>query len=204
MNIAIIGAGNVGSALGRAWAESGHNITFGVPHPDKPETVELVRAIEAKATTVKEATKNVDVVALAVHPTALHDVMANISDAENKLIIDCTNTMFAKPDGYDTSTEALVAETKSKRVVKCFNTCGANLIGNAQFGDIKAVTYMAGDDAEAKKVVNALAVDAGFEKAVDCGGVENAGLLEQLASVWVGFVRNAGFGRDFAFYALKR
>jgi 8-hydroxy-5-deazaflavin:NADPH oxidoreductase len=33
MNIAIIGAGNVGSTLGKAWAKKGHDILFGVRNP---------------------------------------------------------------------------------------------------------------------------------------------------------------------------
>lgn len=35
MRIAIIGAGNVGSALGRAWLKSGEEVVFGVPNPDR-------------------------------------------------------------------------------------------------------------------------------------------------------------------------
>ena len=41
MNIAIIGAGNVGGTLGTRWAKNGHKVTFGVRKPagaaaDKP------------------------------------------------------------------------------------------------------------------------------------------------------------------------
>ena len=36
MKIALIGAGNVGSALGRLWAAKGHEILFCVPDPDSP------------------------------------------------------------------------------------------------------------------------------------------------------------------------
>jgi predicted dinucleotide-binding enzyme len=33
MTIAIIGAGNVGSALGRGWLGAGEDVVFGVPQP---------------------------------------------------------------------------------------------------------------------------------------------------------------------------
>src|SRR2546428_271301 len=33
MKIAIIGTGNVGTALGRRWAAAGHQVTFGSRHP---------------------------------------------------------------------------------------------------------------------------------------------------------------------------
>jgi hypothetical protein len=37
MKIAIIGAGNVGSALGRAWLGSGEDVIFGAPNPADPK-----------------------------------------------------------------------------------------------------------------------------------------------------------------------
>jgi 8-hydroxy-5-deazaflavin:NADPH oxidoreductase len=41
MKIAILGAGNVGSALGIGWARAGHRILFGVsnPHDTKHQAV---------------------------------------------------------------------------------------------------------------------------------------------------------------------
>jgi len=35
MHIAIIGAGNVGGALGKGWARAGHALTYGVPDPSE-------------------------------------------------------------------------------------------------------------------------------------------------------------------------
>jgi predicted dinucleotide-binding enzyme len=37
MRIAVIGMGNVGSVLGRRWAEIGYEVTFCVRDPDKPK-----------------------------------------------------------------------------------------------------------------------------------------------------------------------
>ena len=37
MNIGIIGAGNVGGALGQSWARAGHKIKFGVRNPGDPK-----------------------------------------------------------------------------------------------------------------------------------------------------------------------
>ena len=38
MNIGIVGAGNIGGTLGRKWAEAGHDVTFGVRHPDEQDS----------------------------------------------------------------------------------------------------------------------------------------------------------------------
>ena len=57
MNIAILGAGRIGGALGKKWAAAGHSIHFGVRDPDKPATRELVQALgkQASAGSVAEA-----------------------------------------------------------------------------------------------------------------------------------------------------
>src|ERR1700757_1400950 len=41
IKIAIIGAGNVGTTLGTAWRNRGHQITFGVRNPDDPKYASL-------------------------------------------------------------------------------------------------------------------------------------------------------------------
>jgi predicted dinucleotide-binding enzyme len=43
MKIAMIGAGNVGSALGRAWLRTGEDVAFGVPDAADPKYAALPR-----------------------------------------------------------------------------------------------------------------------------------------------------------------
>ena len=52
MKIGIIGAGNVGSTLGRRWAEGGHDILYGVRNP-ADEKYESLRG-HAKMVSTKE------------------------------------------------------------------------------------------------------------------------------------------------------
>ena len=49
MKIAIIGAGNVGGALGANWARKGHDIIFGARDPKSEKTQALLRTIGEKA-----------------------------------------------------------------------------------------------------------------------------------------------------------
>lgn len=49
MNIGILGAGNVGGTLARAWARRGHEIVIGVRDPDSPKTRETVEGCGGKA-----------------------------------------------------------------------------------------------------------------------------------------------------------
>src|SRR5438045_3804878 len=44
MRIAIIGAGNVGTALGAGWTKAGHQIIYGVRDPQDEKARELVKS----------------------------------------------------------------------------------------------------------------------------------------------------------------
>ena len=68
MKLAIIGAGNVGGALGTAWAQkAGHDIFFGVRDPQAEKTQALLRAIggQARAGTAAEAAAFADIVVVS-------------------------------------------------------------------------------------------------------------------------------------------
>ena len=60
MKIAIIGAGNVGTTLGRAWQRHGHEIAYGVRQADDGRYSDLGADATDNATAVADA----DVVAL--------------------------------------------------------------------------------------------------------------------------------------------
>ena len=67
MDIAVIGVGNVGRALGRGWAIHGHQVRFGVREPEsvKARAVVAESGPKAEAVGVDEAMTFGDVVVLA-------------------------------------------------------------------------------------------------------------------------------------------
>ena len=67
MKIAIIGAGNVGGALGKGWADKGHSISFGVPEPQSEKMQALLKSIgaNARAGSVQDAAANAEIVVFA-------------------------------------------------------------------------------------------------------------------------------------------
>ena len=203
MNIAIIGAGNVGGALAKAWSGK-HTLYLGVRDPNDPSKQELGKLPNTTLMKNTDAAQRADVVVIAIHPPQLREVCESLGDVSGKIIIDANNSIREKVSSFPDNSAAIAAWTNGAKVVKCFNTAGANIIGHADFGSTKADTYMAGDDANAKEVVNSLAQDAGFARAVDCGKLENAVWLEKLADVWVGLVINTTLGREFAFKLVQR
>jgi hypothetical protein len=62
--------------------------------------------------------------------------------------------------------------------------------------------FLAGDDAEAKKLVSDVASAAGF-RPVDAGPLRNAPLLENLGILWIHLATVGGQGRTFTF-AMQR
>src|SRR3954451_15002866 len=133
MKIGIIGAGNVGGTLGRRWAERGHDVLFGVRHPDDDKTRRLVAAVgpRAQAGTVAEAASFGEVVVLATPWPATEAAIRQAGDLTGKALIDCTSPL--KPDlsglevGFNTSgAERVAGWASGAKVVKAFNTTGSN------------------------------------------------------------------------------
>ena len=46
MKISILGAGSVGGTLGKGWANKGHQVFFGVRHPNDEKTQNLIKEIK--------------------------------------------------------------------------------------------------------------------------------------------------------------
>ena len=99
MNIAIIGTGNIGQALGSSMLRAGHEVTFAGRHSDKTRRVASELGAAA-ADTPAEATAAADVVILAVPYTALGQVTGDIAqDAAGKVVVDVTNPIAADFSG---------------------------------------------------------------------------------------------------------
>src|SRR5262249_48772048 len=68
MEIAVIGAGNVGGTLGKRWAKAGHEVAFGARDPADAKVSALVRESgpSARAASVPEAVRQAAVGVLTV------------------------------------------------------------------------------------------------------------------------------------------
>lgn len=210
MKIAIIGAGNVGSTLGKAWARKGHAICFGVRLPQDDKTRQLVQSIggQVQAGTVAEAAAFGEVVVLATPWQGTEAAIREAGDLRGKIVIDCTNPL--KPDvsglelGFTSSGAERVAQwAVGAKVYKAFNTTGANNTADPIINGIRTVMFVCGDDETAKPVVMQLVSALGFD-AVDAGKLEQARLLEPWAMLWISLAFRGGLGRDFGFALLRR
>jgi predicted dinucleotide-binding enzyme len=210
MNIGILGAGNVGGALGTAAAGKGHKVCFGVRRPDSPEVKELLRTIgsSASAGSVAEAATFGEAIIIATPWPATAEALRSAGDLTGKVVLDCTNPLKSDLSGLElgttTSAGEKVAEwARGARVVKIFNTTGYNNMMNPSFPVGPATMFYCGDDPGAKAVAAKIAADIGFEP-VDAGPLTNARMLEPLAMLWIWLALFGGMGTDFAFKLIRR
>src|SRR5207253_5540215 len=202
-------AGQVGGTLGRAWAAKGHQVVFGVRDPRAPKVQELVTATggTARAASPPEAAAHGAVVLLATPWAAARAALRAAGDLTGKILVDATNPL--EPDlsglalGRTTSAGEEVARwAPGAKVVKAFNTIGAQHMANPRFGTQSASMLVCGDDGAAKKTVLALAEVLGFDP-VDAGPLRQARLLEPLAMLWISLAYAYGHGADIAFKLLR-
>ena len=217
MKIAIIGAGNVGGALGKAWAKAGHYIIFGVRDPGKGKTQPPIGDISAGAATVMtvpDAARGADIIVLATPWSAVPDAIRAMGDIRGKMLIDCTNPLSLNGDGSlslsvgstTSGAEEVEKLATGAQVVKAFNTYGWENFANSAYpnaADLKPVMFYCGDHDTAKETVAKLAADLGFEP-VDTGGLGMARSLEPLALLWIRLSIRDGRNANFTWARLKR
>jgi NADPH-dependent F420 reductase len=215
MRIAVIGAGNVGGTLGRRWAEAGHEVVFGLRNPERGASAVKGGGVLPSKAIVKspdQAVKDADVVVLATPWNATADAIREVGPLAGKIVLDTTNplTREMKLDvgaNGESAGERVQAMARGAKVVKVFNTTGANNMADPQYGGAATVMFFAGDDPQAKDVARELASALGFE-AIDAGGLAAARQLEHLAMLWISLAYGIGgaqsLGRGFAFRVVRR
>ena len=187
MNIAIIGKGNVGSALEAGLLSKGHD----------------VRAVGRDPDGVREAGAFADLVILAVPFNELDNAVRELgSSVSGKIVVDATNALTPEYDlavGFTTSgAEELQRKLPNSKVVKAFNTAFASTMATGRIGDEQLAGLVAADDADAKNTVLDLVRQLGFDP-IDAGPLASARLLEPLAvlNIKLGFVQGYGPSSGF-------
>lgn len=208
MTISILGAGNVGMALAGAFTRRGETVVLGVPEPAKYAHAVAALGERARLTTTPQAVAAGDVVILAVPHAAVAAIADSVNDWQGKVLVDATNPLAPGLAGLTLGTttsgaEELARRARGARVVKAFNTTGAENMADAAYPGGVPMMPVCGDDAQARQRVMALATLIGFE-AVDMGPLMAARYLEPFAMTWIHLAFRQGFGRRFAFGLLRR
>ncbi len=210
LRVAVIGAGSVGGNLGARLSASGMPVQFGVRAGTDTKALLARCAKDASAAEPAAAAAWGDVVFLALPADAAVDVARSLAkELEGKVVVDCTNPLTWKdgpvwaPPKEGSGAAAVAAAAPGARVVKGFNTFGAEFhLDPEHAGKPAAQVFLAGDDADAKSKVTAVATKGGF-RVVDAGPMRNAAVLENLAILWIHLATVGKQGRAFVFAMQK-
>jgi predicted dinucleotide-binding enzyme len=196
MRIAILGAGNVGGALGAALATAGHSVVFGVRDPQSAKClVALAAARGSTAGLPAVAVADADVVAFTLRPDAIAEMVASLPGLAGRVVIDAMNRVGS--DSARSTSEDLADLLPGARIVKAFNTIGFENLTTARERRVPAAMFVAGDDPDAKRLVMRLVAELGFS-AEDAGPLANAKALEQMVKVWLALTKDHGRTVGFA------
>jgi predicted dinucleotide-binding enzyme len=178
---AIIGFGNIGKALAKAFARKGIDVSVATTRdPESFATAAAAIGPGIIPTTLAEAVK-ADVIFLAVRFESHPDVAKALPTWQGKTIVDVTNAYgvpLEKLGGQPSATVVAQAFIGGK-LVKGFNHLGAAILGQdpAVHGG-RRVVFLASDDDGAAAEIGALAENLGFAP-IKLGGLSEGGLLVQ-------------------------
>jgi predicted dinucleotide-binding enzyme len=181
MSYAIIGFGNIGQALAKAFARNGIEVSVATTR-DPQSFASAAAAIGPQIIPKKLADAvKADIVFLAVRFESHLDVAKVLPTWKGKTIIDVTNAYGVSPEelGGEPSSRVVAQAFTSGRLVKGFNHLGAAVLGQdpaVQGG--RRVVFLASDDDGAAAEIGALAENLGFSP-IKLGGLSEGGLLVQ-------------------------
>ena len=181
MSYAIIGFGNIGKALAKAFARKGIEVSVAAtrdPESFASEAVAIGPKVIAK--TLAEAVK-ADVIFLAVRFESHLDVAKTLPSWRGKTIIDVTNAYGVPPEklGGQPSSKFIAQAFSGAKLVKGFNhLMAATLDQDPAVKGGKRVVFLASDDEDATAQTVTLAETLGFSP-IKLGGLSEGGLLVQ-------------------------
>jgi 8-hydroxy-5-deazaflavin:NADPH oxidoreductase len=209
-NIGILGSGMVATTLAGGFLKNGYKVCLGTGHPEKLNDWKAKAGHNATISSFADAAKFGDLLVLAVNGDAGITVLksAGAGNLGGKTVIDTSNPIEAAPpekgvlrcftDINNSLMEQMQSTFPAVNFVKAFNSIGAPLMINPDFGGVKPTMFICGNNAGAKKEVTEINTMFGFETE-DMGPVEAARAIEPLCMLWciTGFATNVWNGHAF-------
>ena len=183
MKIAIIGAGNVGTALTGSLTRAGHDV-----------------ALTSHGQSTTDAVASAEVTILAIPFTSGEEVAREIAAAASgKVVIDVTNPLDPSYESLLTERGPSAAELFQQwmpqaRVAKAFNTVFASVQADPSAAGQMVDGFVAADDDRARAVALQLVEEIGM-RPVDAGPLRRARELEAMA--FLNIRLNAANGWDW-------
>jgi 8-hydroxy-5-deazaflavin:NADPH oxidoreductase len=183
MKIAVLGAGRVGSTLGRLWHAAGHDVTFAARHATRSRALAAELGERAHTASVADAVAGAEVVLVAVPGPAVTDALQAAGPLDGRIVIDAANWLVRGVFGQQQlSLRSLADAFPRARWVRAFNSLSVGVMADDNHREPPWVLFLSGDE-EAKPVVAQLIRDAGFDP-VDLGGTDDSQLQDPGSALW--------------------
>ena len=208
--IGIFGSGIVAKTLAGGFIKNGYKVCLGTGHPEKLADWKAAQGDNASVGSFADTARFGDLLVLAVKGGAAIEVLesAGKDNLAGKTVIDTCNPIEAAPPvngvlKYFTSINLSLMEQiqnafPNVNFVKAFNSIGAPLMVNPDFGDTKPTMFICGNNPGAKKEVAEINNLFGFDTE-DMGHAEAARAFDPLCMLWciTGLTTNVWNGHAF-------
>src|SRR5438128_617575 len=92
MRLAVLGAGVIGTTVGRRWQHAGHDVTYGARDPNSDRYGELTK--EASVESIPQAVGGAEATLIAIPGNALEDLLETQGETlDGTLLLDATNSL---------------------------------------------------------------------------------------------------------------
>jgi len=178
MKYAIIGSGEIGTALARAFARK--KIEVAIANSRGPATLASLTE-ELGPDVVPQSVQDAceaEMIFLAVPFSAHQDVAKQFEQWNGKIVVDVTNAFHVAPEelGGLLSSEIVSQAFAGARLVKAFNHLPAGELGaNPSVKGQRQVVFVSSNHADASAAVSTVATQLGFAP-VDLGRLDEGGV----------------------------
>lgn len=198
MRVAIVGAGAVGTAIGRRLQQSGQDVVYGVRNPEGEAYRELSRG--ATVERIAEAVRDADAVVIAIPGAGTQGLLDDEGEElDGRLVVDAANTMGG--DRFH-QIPLLEARLPNSHVYRAFNTLGWENFAEPVIDEERADLFYSGPDGDDRRTVERLIADVGLRPVYVGAGPAAADLLDGMTRLWFTLARQQGHGRHLAFRTL--
>jgi 8-hydroxy-5-deazaflavin:NADPH oxidoreductase len=196
MRIAVIGTGMVGRTLGEGLAKVGHDVVVGTRDPARTRARDEWGATSLSLASYGQIGVGADLFINATSGDASLEALQAVGDEAlaGKVLLDVSNALDRSsgfpPTLFVCNTDSLAEQLQRAfprtNVVKAFNTMTAAVMVNpGAVGGGDTTVFVAGNDADARATVAAVAADLGWTDVMDLGDLTAARGLEMWVSLWL-------------------
>ena len=178
MKFSIIGSGEIGTALARAFARK--KIEVAIANSRGPATLAALTeelGPNVVPQSVQDACK-AEMIFLAVPFSAHKDVAKQFKQWNGKIVVDLTNALRVPPEelGGQLSSEIVSQAFAGSRLVKAFNHLPAGELGtNPSVKGQRQVVFVSSNDVDASAAVSTIATQLGFAP-IELGKLDQGGV----------------------------